>query len=192
MSVLRPSARTTGDPARPLGLHDAWWTVAAASLMACAGLAACTWIAAHVEADPALHTTALFVHLASLVLGFGAVLVADYYGMLWMTRRCSLRETLGATSRLHTPIWAGLAGLVVSGMMLHPDLSSPITRTKLVLVVVLTVNGLQAGLLNKRMTEHPVTAPVTGRLLAWGAGTALVSQICWWGAVVIGFRNSQG
>ena len=29
------------------------------------------------------------------------------------------------------------------------------------------------------------------RLLAWGAITALVSQACWWGAVVIGFVNSR-
>ncbi|MEU1285664.1 hypothetical protein [Kitasatospora sp. NPDC005856] len=106
-------------------LHDTWWTVAAAALAACAGLAACAWISTHLDVDPALHTAALFVHLASLVLGFGAVLVADYYGLLWMTRRCALREALGATNRLHLPIWAGLGGLVVSGVMLEPDLSSP-------------------------------------------------------------------
>jgi hypothetical protein len=28
--------------------------------------------------DPVLHTAALFVHLASLVLGFGGVQIADY------------------------------------------------------------------------------------------------------------------
>ncbi|MFI6444197.1 hypothetical protein [Kitasatospora sp. NPDC050543] len=190
MSIPPASARSADEAARPLGLHDGWWTVATAALLACAGLTACAWISAHIQADPALHTAALFVHLASLVLGFGAVLVADYYGMPWMTRRCTLHETLGTTTRLHTPIWAGLAGLVVSGMMLEPELASPITRVKLALVLVLTVNGLQAGLLNRRMAQHGPT-PLTGRLLAWGAGTALISQICWWGAVVIGFRNSQ-
>ncbi|MEU1285663.1 hypothetical protein [Kitasatospora sp. NPDC005856] len=40
------------------------------------------------------------------------------------------------------------------------------------------------------MAQHGPAA-LTPRLLAWGATTALVSQICWWGAVVIGFRNSQ-
>jgi hypothetical protein len=35
------------------------------------------FVAAHVEADPALHRGALFLHLASLVLGLGAVLRGD-------------------------------------------------------------------------------------------------------------------
>ncbi|MET9404890.1 hypothetical protein ABZX90_03720 [Streptomyces sp. NPDC002935] len=57
-------------------------------------------------------------------------------------------------------------------------------------MLALTLNGLQAGLLNRRMTRQGTAAP-TPRLLAWGASTALISQLCWWGAVVIGFRNSQ-
>ncbi|MFF3059917.1 hypothetical protein [Streptomyces sp. NPDC057909] len=154
-------------------------------------LAACAWISLHLHADPALHTAALFVHLASLVLGFGAVLVADYHGLLWISGRCTLNDALGSTTRLHVPIWTGLAGLVVSGVMLHPDLTSALTRTKLALVLVLTLNGLQAGLLNRRTAQRASSTPLTPRLLAWGAATALVSQICWWGAVVIGFRNSQ-
>ncbi|MFD4975491.1 hypothetical protein [Streptomyces sp. NPDC058424] len=143
------------------------------------------------HADPALHTAALFVHLASLVLGFGAVLVADYYGLLWISGRCTLIDALGSTARLHVPIWTGLAGLVLSGMMLHPDPTSTFTRIKLALVLILTLNGLQAGLLNRRMARQASSPPLAPRLLAWGATTALVSQICWWGAVVIGFRNSQ-
>ncbi|MFE7113173.1 hypothetical protein ACFU98_43225 [Streptomyces sp. NPDC057575] len=180
-----------GGPTRRLGFYDSWWTIAAASLGACLALAACAWVSLHLRTDPALHTAALFVHLASLVLGFGAVLVADYYGLLWITGRCTLRDTLGSTARLHIPIWTGLAGLVISGVMLQPDLTSTLTRTKLALVLILTLNGLQAGLLNKRMAEQASSTQLTPRLLAWGAATALVSQICWWGAVVIGFRNSQ-
>ncbi|GHI06757.1 hypothetical protein AQI88_30145 [Streptomyces cellostaticus] len=47
---------------------------------------------------------ALFVHLASLVLGFGAVLVADHHALLCLTGRCTLRDTLHSTARLHVPI----------------------------------------------------------------------------------------
>lgn len=179
------------DPARRLGLYDSWWTIAAASLAACLALVACAWVSLHLHADPALHTAALFVHLASLVLGFGAVLVADYHGLLWITGRCTLNDALGSAARLHVPIWTGLAGLVVSGVMLHPDLTSPLTRTKLALVLILTLNGLQAGLLNRRTAQRASSTPLPPRLLAWGATNALVSQVCWWGAVVIGFRNSQ-
>ncbi|MFF5211917.1 hypothetical protein [Streptosporangium sp. NPDC000396] len=190
VSALPTPLQSDGEPTRPSGLYDSWWTVTAAALTAGLTLSACAWISQHLQADPALHTTALFVHLASLVLGFGAVLVVDYHGLLWMSGRCALRDVLESTARLHFPIWTGLAGLVVSGVMLHPDLTSPLTRTKLALVLVLTLNGLQAGLLNRRMARHVSTA-LAPRLLAWGATTALVSQLCWWGAVGIGFYNGQ-
>ncbi|MGW0998840.1 hypothetical protein [Streptomyces sp. NPDC002520] len=68
--------------------------------------------------------------------------------------------------------------------------SVPVRRPGLYEVLVLTVNGLQAGLLNRRLTQQD-TAPPARRLMLWGASTALLSQICWWGAMVIGFRNSQ-
>lgn len=174
----------------PLRLHDSWWTVGVAAFLAGLTLATCLWISTHLHPDPALHTAALFVHLASLVLGLGAVLVADYYGLLWLLGRCALPETLAAAGRLHIPIWAGLAGLVASGAMLQPDLDSALTRTKLILVLVLTFNGLQAKILTHRMSKHPAPTPER-RVLIWGAATAAMSQLCWWGAVVIGFLNSQ-
>ncbi|MGW2567577.1 hypothetical protein [Streptomyces sp. NPDC001537] len=192
MSVLPSESSTSPQtaPTQRLGLYDTWWTVGAAALAACLGLSACAWISLHLRVDAALHTVALFAHLASLVLGFGAVLVADYYALLSLTGRCTLHEALHSTGRLHVPIWTGLVGLVASGMMLHPDLGSALTRIKLGLVLVLTLNGLQVGLLNRRMTQQCSTAPAP-HFLARGAATALVSQACWWGAVVIGFRNSQ-
>lgn len=181
-TAVRPSSR-------PIRLYDSWWTVAAGALVAMLVLTAGLWCSLHVQTDATMHTAALFAHLASLVLGFGAVLSADYYGLLWATRRCTLAEVLGATSRLHVPIWAGLGGLVLSGLMLHPDMDSPLTLTKLGLVAVLTLNGLQAGLLARRLEAG--AEMINPRLLLWGGATALVSQACWWGAVVIGFLNSN-
>ncbi|MEU1408513.1 hypothetical protein ABZ471_40560 [Streptomyces sp. NPDC005728] len=193
MSALpsKASVSPQSGPVRRLGLYDGWWTVTAAALAACLALSACAWISLHLRVDATLHTAALFVHLASLVLGFGAVLPADYNALLYLTGRCTLRDALDSTARLHVPIWTGLAGLVASGVMLHPNLGSAPTRIKPGFVLVLTVNGLQAGLLNRRLTHLDATPPTT-RLMAWGGATALVSQICWWGAVFIGFRNSQG
>ncbi|MEU1377097.1 hypothetical protein ABZ442_26100 [Streptomyces triculaminicus] len=197
LSVIRPSrpprlAAVTprARHARPIGLYDSWWTVTAGALALCAAFAASVWVAVHLQADPALHTVALFVHLASLVLGFGAVLVADYYGLLWMMGRCDLQDVLGSANRLHLPIWAGLAGLVLSGTLLHPNISSTMTCVKLAMVLILTLNGLQSGLLGKYMARSAGSTP-SPRLLAWGGASALVSQVCWWGAVVIGFINTQ-
>ncbi|WP_432026152.1 hypothetical protein [Streptomyces sp. 1222.5] len=184
------SASFQGTSAPRVNLYDTWWTVAAAAVAVSLGLWTCAWISLHVRVDATLHTAALFVHLASLVLGFGAVLSADYQALLWLTGRCTLRDALNAANRLHVPIWAGLAGLVASGVLLNPDLGSLLTRVKLGLVLALTLNGLQAGLLGRRMAGQQ-TATVGRRLLGWATGTALVSQVCWWGAVVIGFRNSQ-
>lgn len=59
-------------------------------------------------------------------MGLGAVLVADYYGLLWLTGRMALTDAL---------------------------------------------NGLQAGLLNRRMVDRRPTEQPPRRFLAWGAGT---------------------
>jgi hypothetical protein len=189
--MLSPAAASVParTPSRPLRLYDSWWTVAAAGLVAVLVLTAGLWCSLHVHTDQTLHTAVLFVHLASLVLGFGAVLSADYYGLLWATGRCPLGEVIAATSRLHVPIWAGLGGLVASGLMLRPDLHSPLTQTKIALVAVLTLNGLQAGLLGRRLAE--ATEPIGRGMTAWGGATALLSQVCWWGAVAIGFLNTN-
>ncbi|MTE12427.1 hypothetical protein GLP40_06475 [Nocardia sp. CT2-14] len=159
-------------------------------MLATGTLAAAVWIAAHVTASPAVHSGGLFVHLTSLVVGFGGVLMADSFVLRWAAGRLTLSETLWAVSRLHVPIWLGLAGLVASGCVLEPNLASAMTRTKLALVLVLTLNGIQACALNRRLKARG-GAPLTPRLLAWGAATGLLSQLCWWGATVIGFLNAR-
>jgi hypothetical protein len=158
----------------------------AASMVLAAGL----WVSLHVQIDPVVRMAVLFIHLSSLVLGLGAVLVADYHAILWLVRRCSLREVGVSAERLQLLIWLGLVGLVLSGLLLKPDLNSTITIIKLALVLVLTVNGLQVRLLSRR-----IAAASQWRISlldgAWGAASGLVSQICWWGAAFIGFWNQQ-
>ena len=178
-----------GRPA-PLRIYDSWWTLCAAALGAALLLTGGLWVSTHLRTDPALHDAALFVHLASLVLGFGAVLSADWYGALWLTGRCSP----GRGHRRHRPPAhpdLGRAGRLAwsSGVMLHPDLGSPLTQTKLALVLILTVNGFQAGALGERLVAHQAAAGPDGApaavpvpLLVRCAATAGLSQICWWGA----------
>ncbi|MFD9406442.1 hypothetical protein ACFWBN_05360 [Streptomyces sp. NPDC059989] len=171
-------------------LVPGWCAPALASLTVCAGWAASIWVAVHLRADATLHMVALFVHLACLVVGFGAVLAIDYYGALWLSGRKTLSEVVGFTAPLHLPVWAGLAGLIASGAFLHPDLSSPLTCVKLGLVLLLALNGVQAGVLHRRLAALD-GRPATRRLLVRGALSATVSQIAWWGAVAIGFLNSR-
>lgn len=178
--------RQDGTPPRlDRRLVTALLAVVAPSLFA-AGL----WVSTHIHVDAMLHTVALFVHLSSLVVGFGAVLVLDYHSILFLLRRCSLREVSTNAERLHMLVWLGLAGLVLSGFLLKPDLTSPVTLIKLAMVLVLTINGLQLRILSERMSLA-TTRALTPWELAWGAATALVSQVCWWGATFIGFWNVQ-
>ncbi|MGH2943869.1 MAG: hypothetical protein ACRDLN_13955 [Solirubrobacteraceae bacterium] len=185
----RVSRLLPAEPARPISLHDSWWAFAAVAFAVYAVLAVGIWMSAHLHPDRTLHNVALFAHLASLVVGFGAVLVADYFVLLWLLRRCTFAEAIHSAARLHVPIWIGLTGLVFSGFLLQPDLSAGTTRAKLAFVAILTLNGLHAMVLSTRV--EAAAGVLSMRLLTWGAATTTVSQACWWGSVVIGFLTAN-
>ncbi|MFF4424702.1 hypothetical protein ACFY04_28670 [Streptomyces sp. NPDC001549] len=178
-------------PAVPLIPRGVLLSAAAAGL--CGVWAAAVWTATHVQADARLHTVALFVHLLSLVVGFGGVLTADWLGLQWLMGRRSLPEVLRTADAVHLPIWLGLAGLVASGVLLHPDPASPLTQVKLALVLLVALNGLHAWTLQPRLSALcSATGGAAPRLLLLRAvSTVLVSQLGWWGATVIGFLNTR-
>jgi hypothetical protein len=177
---LGPVHSDTGQPVWP---HRDIATATAATAL----LGAAIWLSTLVNPTPALHDIALFAHLGFLILGFGAILVADYFFALWVLGRVTFTEAVANTSWLHPLVWSGLAGLVISGALLKPNLTSGITILKLGFVAVLTLNGVRAMALGRRMSAHNGVPPI--RLLLWGGVTSAISQICWWGAVVIGFLN---
>lgn len=177
---LTPSPSDTRRPGTP----SRQTVIATAATIA---LGTAIWLSTLVETSPTLHDLALFAHLSSLILGFGTVLVADYFFALWVFGRTTFAEAVVNTSWLHPLIWAGLVGLVASGVLLKPDLTSATTILKLGLVATLTINGIQATALGRRMSA--LTSPPTRHLLVWGGLTSAISQICWWGAIVIGFLN---
>jgi hypothetical protein len=171
---------------RPHPLGD-WVYVVLAGVLLSAGLAAAVWVADHLHADETLHEVALFAHLASLVLGFGSVLAIDSVALQWALRRRQLTDVLDVAGHVQVPIWVGLAGLVVSGMVLEPDIDATLTQTKLALVLTVTWNGLIAAVLHRRLKSREGQP---GRLLLLvSAMSAGVSQAGWWGAMVIGFVN---
>ncbi|MEV6138409.1 hypothetical protein AB0L63_20580 [Nocardia sp. NPDC051990] len=155
---------------------------------ACAALAMAIWLSTRLHCAPALHHAALLIHLASLVLGFGAVLVVDYFAVAWVLRRTPLREMLTVADRLQLPIWLGVIGLVASGVLLEPNIANHTTQTKMALVVVLTLNGLQASAFTDRVAARD--GILDRALIARGTLTLLISQACWWGALWIGFWNT--
>lgn len=129
---------------------------------------------------------ALFVHLGALILGFGGVLSVDWVGALYILGRRSFLEVVRAADNAAVPIWAGYAGLVLSGLFLEPNLNSPVTIVKLALVLVIGLNGVVALAVQRALTRE-----ADMRWMAIGGSAAVISQLGWWGATVVGFINAH-
>lgn len=174
----------------PAHAHTPLWVLVAVGILSSAALAAVCWMSGHVHADAALRTVARFLHVAALVVGLGAVLAVDWFAVLWLLGRRRLADVLNTASALQVPIWLGLAGLMATGLFLHPDPASRLTQIKLGLVLVITLNGLYAHRLGQHL-DHYRDQQVPRGLLIQSGLAATISQLGWWGASFIGFLNSH-
>lgn len=181
----QPTAGGESDSTTPI-LLPSWTPYVAAGTAIVAGMAAVLWTTVHVQADALLHEVALFVHLGCLVVGFGAVIAVDWMALLWLLGRRSLTEVLGIAGGVHVPIWIGYAGLVLSGVLLSPDLASALTQIKLALVLIIGLNGVLATGLQRHLGDRH-----GGRIVLVSAACASLSQTAWWSAAIIGFLNSR-
>jgi hypothetical protein len=136
-----------------------------------------------------LQLFALFIHLISLVVGFGSVLAVDWYGLLSVSRRVTIGDVLLTAERMTPLIWIGLAGLTVSGVVLKPDLSSWLIVVKLSCVLGVGIVGVLA-LSTSRLMERQMPTPARS-VVRRGMVLAVASQTCWWTAVIIGFMTNQ-
>lgn len=139
-----------------------------------------------VQPPPVVHTIAQFVHLACVVVGLGSVLAVDWFGLRWQLGHGTLREVVSTAAALAVPIWLGLGGLMLSGMLLSPDYESTMTLVKIAMVGVAGVVGVLALAVSRRLAAR--TSP-SRRLLRAGLLMAVASQLAWWTATVIGFLN---
>jgi hypothetical protein len=136
-----------------------------------------------------VQVAALFVHLISLVVGFGSVLAVDWYGLLSLTRRVTIGDVLLTAERMTPLIWIGLTGLTISGALLKPDLNSWLVVLKLGCVLGVGIVGVLA-LSTSRLMERQMPAP-SRSLIRRGMVLAGASQTFWWTAVVIGFITNE-
>lgn len=158
-------------------------------------LAWCTSVAvgASFVAQPWLFRLSLAVHVISLAVAFGAVLMVDWHGFLWLIRRRGIHE-MGRLEHAARPvIWGGIAGLLVSGALLHPAVSSGVTQLKLAAVLVLMLNGVTLDPVVHQLHANPADTLFRG--LRRGTrihmvASMILSQLCWWTAVVVGFINA--
>ena len=147
-----------------------------------------------VPLDYPLRPVALALHIISLVIAFGAVLVIDWHGLLWLLGRRGLTESTRLAAAAGPLIWGGLFGLIASGALLHPNLSSPLTLLKLFLVLMVAWNGAAMSTLRRRMAQLPSyvkPGDLPWRDWAMLMSATVISQVGWWGAILIGFYNSS-
>ena len=155
-------------------------------------LAVALGLSVTVEGPP--RVLSLSVHILAMVLAFGAILLVDWHGFLWLIGRRELAETIRLDGAAGPLIWSGTAVLLFSGALLSPDLSNPLAVVKLAAVLVLMLNGIMLIPLMRRLVVMPPTTtfaalPIGQRihmLLCLG-----ISQLCWWAAIVIGFVNAE-
>ena len=145
--------------------------------------------------DPRVARVALFIHLVSMAVGFGAVIMVDVYGVLWLLGVRTLAEVMALARAAHGVIALGVGGLLASGIALRPDLSSSLARGKLLLVLVLMLNGVAAQRMLQRL-KATLPAEIRGARIPWAAFqrvlvAAMVSQSTWWGAIAIGFVTNS-
>jgi membrane-associated PAP2 superfamily phosphatase len=180
-SPSAPSAVVDRVPRRPLDFVAviAVWAVAVAAA------------SAFPLDDPQLHRAALFIHLMSMAVGFGSVVMIDVYGLRWLFGQRTLVELVDLTRVAHGVISVGVGGLLASGIALRPELDTPLARLKMVLVLILMLNSVSAQRMLRRMraTWPPTTcgASIPWRGFQRALAAAVVSQATWWGAIAIGF-----
>jgi hypothetical protein len=154
-----------------------------------------------VLASAALHpptwaqTGAAVIHVVGLVVAFGTVVVVEWHGLLWLTSRRDLHESIRLAAAANPLIWLGIGGLLTSGALLQPNLSSPMTWTKLLLVLAVCMNGALSARIVRALRDLPRSASMAslssqlrGRIIT----VTVISQIGWWGAIAIGFATSIG
>lgn len=120
--------------------------------------------------DLGVRTTALFLHLIFVPVGFGAVVMSHVHLVPCRTGRRRPSDVRALTGVTHTLMATGLAGLATTGIALGPDVGSPLMRAKLVLLLVLMLGAVRVQQSHQRIV-----------------GPVVVSQIAWWGTIGIGF-----
>ena len=92
--------------------------------------------------DAGVQRLALSGHVLAMVLGFGSVIVVDWVGFLWLIGKRGLHDTSRLESAVAPLIWVGLAGLLLTGAFIHPDITIPATQLKMYCVLGLMLNGI--------------------------------------------------
>jgi hypothetical protein len=143
--------------------------------------------------DTTLFFALLFVHVVSLIVGFGAVLVLDFFGLFWMFKKRTLSQFLGVADISQILVWLGWGGLAASGvpLLFLKGYVDPLIILKIFLVALLGINGLFLHSIKKdarKVGDEEKVPPFLFFRMVLSTG---ISMLGWWGALAIGFYHSH-
>jgi len=143
--------------------------------------------------DTTLFFALLLIHIVSLVVGFGAVLVMDFFGLFWMFRKRTLTEFLGVADISQILVWLGWGGLTASGvpLLFLKGYVDSLIILKIFLVALLGINGLFLHSIKKDAWKIGEGEKVPPFLFFRMVLSTCVSMLGWWGALAIGFYHSH-
>ncbi len=135
----------------------------------------------------------LFVHLVSLVMGFGAVIVIDTFGLLWLLKKIKLSFVNQVADTTQPLIWIGWTGLVLTGipLIVLKGGVSGLSTIKIFAVLMLGVNGVYLHIIKKSMDNINDNSVMPNLAKFRITLASFVSQAGWWTAIVIGFLNNK-
>lgn len=135
----------------------------------------------------------LFIHLVSIIVGFGSVIVIDTFGLLWLLKKVKLSFVNQVANTTQPLIWIGWTLLVLTGIpliLLKGDISG-LSIVKIFAVLMVGLNGVFLHFIKKSMdgiTDESVMPNLTKFRITLAT---FVSQAGWWTAIVIGFLNNK-
>jgi hypothetical protein len=136
-----------------------------------------------------MYKTFLFIHLISLIVAYGTIVFVDFYGFFWALGKRTNEQVMQVSSPAQILIWSGLTGLVITGIALGPNLSRPLTQLKMVLVVIIFINGINLHFVQKALKQNKGVSfqKLNKKLLFWSVASLTLSQLAWLGAIIAGF-----
>lgn len=143
------------------------------------------------DMETSLFFIILFIHLSGLILGFGSVLVTDLYGALWLRDRVRFPELVRVSGFTEKFIWVGWGIMVTTGIALASlkGIIDNLMIIKLFFVVLIGLNGLLLHRLHKQLHGRKEGSDVPTITLFRMAFGLFISQVAWWGSVLIGFLH---
>ena len=141
--------------------------------------------------DSTLFYLILFAHWVSLIVAFGAVLLIDFYGLLWMLGKQSLRHVFKVADIAQRLVWLGWGGLVATGipLLIIKAFVDNLTLMKIFLVLLVGLNGLYLDSIKKAGEKLPECEKTPFWLIYRMGLSTVISQVGWWGTIVIGFLH---